>query len=304
MTRTIALITGASSGIGAEYARLLADGHDLVLVARRADRLGDFAGELRARGAAVEVLPADLGTHEGIAAVADRLAAGDVRLLVSNAGAGGYAPLVDVDPGDIDRLLTLNAVAPVQLVRAALPGMLSAGEGAIITVASLLAFSAGLDDSRAPRRTLYAAAKAATVAFTRTLAGELADTPVRTQLLLPGVVATEWNDGAGHDIPWAMTPEDVASASLAGLRLGETVCTPGLEGQAAALDALLAAETALVTGGNQPALAARYTGPQAQGAASSALSAPGRGSVRGCDPSARRCRFSVRGCLPVASARE
>ncbi|MEW2805925.1 SDR family NAD(P)-dependent oxidoreductase [Streptomyces massasporeus] len=263
MTRTIALITGASSGIGAEYARLLADDHDLVLVARRADRLGDFAGELRARGAAVEVLPADLGTYEGIAAVAGRLAAGDVRLLVSNAGAGGYAPLVDVDPADIDRLLTLNAVAPVQLVRAVLPGMLAAGEGAIITVASLLAFSGGLNDPRAPRRTLYAAAKAATVAFTRTLAGELADTPIRTQVLLPGVVATEWNEGVGRDIPWAMTPQDVASASLAGLRLGETVCTPGLEDQAAALDVLLAAESALLTGGNQPTPAARYRGPQA-----------------------------------------
>lgn len=90
MTRTVALISGASSGIGAAYARLLADDHDLVLVARRADRLDDLAGELRAR-AAVEVLPADLATHDGIAAVTDRLAAGDVRVLVSNAGAGGYA---------------------------------------------------------------------------------------------------------------------------------------------------------------------------------------------------------------------
>ncbi|MGW7071785.1 SDR family NAD(P)-dependent oxidoreductase [Streptomyces sp. NPDC054855] len=263
MTRDAALITGASSGIGAEFARLLADHHDLVLVARRADRLAAFAGELRARGAAVEVLPADLGTHEGITAVAGRLAAGDVRLLVSNAGAGGYAPLIDVDPADIDRLLTLNAVAPVQLIRAALAGMLAAGEGGIITVASLLAFSGGLDDPRAPRRTLYAAAKSATVAFTRTLAGELADAPIRTQLLLPGVVATEWNQGAGRDIPWAMTPQDVASASLAGLRLGETVCTPGLEDQDAALDALLAAESALLTGGNQPTPATRYRGPQA-----------------------------------------
>lgn len=262
MTRPIALITGASSGIGAAYARLLADDHDLVLVARRADRLAELAQELRAHGAAVEVLPADLMAHDGIAAVTDRLAAGDVRMLISNAGAGGYAPLVDVDPADIDRLLTLNAVAPVRLVHAALPGMLAAGEGVIVTVASLLAFSAGLADSRAPRRTLYVAAKSAVLGFTRTLADELADTPVRVQVVCPGVVATEWNSGAGRNIPWAMSPEDVAAASLAGLRLGETVCAPGLEGQDSALDALLAAEAAFVTGGNKPTPAVRYTEPR------------------------------------------
>ncbi|KFG01851.1 hypothetical protein IQ62_05140 [Streptomyces scabiei] len=263
MNRTIALITGASSGIGAAYARLLAGDHDLVLVARRADRLADLAEELRTHGAAVEVLPADLMTHDGIAAVTVRLAAGDVRMLISNAGAGGYAPLADVDPADIDRLLTLNAVAPVRLVHAALPGMLAAGEGAIVTVASLLAFSAGLADARAPRRTLYVAAKAATLGFTRTLANELADTPLRVQVVCPGVVATEWNSGAGHNIPFAMTPQDVASASLAGLRLGETVCAPGLEHLDSALDALHTAETAFVAGGNQPTLAARYTDPRA-----------------------------------------
>ncbi|MEU5645227.1 SDR family NAD(P)-dependent oxidoreductase [Streptomyces milbemycinicus] len=261
MTRTIALITGASSGIGAAYARLLAADHDLVLVARRADRLGDLAEELRSRGAAVEVLPADLGTGGGIAAVTGRLAAGDVRMLISNAGAGGYAPLIDVDPDDIHNLLTLNAVAPIQLVRAALPGMLAAGEGTVVTVASLLAFSAGITDPRVPRRTLYVAAKAATLGFTRTLAGELADTPIRVQVVCPGIVATDWNGGAGRNLPWAMSPEDVAAASLAGLRLGETVCVPGLEGEAVGLDALLAAEAATVTGGNQPTLAARYAGP-------------------------------------------
>ncbi|UUU28990.1 SDR family NAD(P)-dependent oxidoreductase [Streptomyces sp. CA-210063] len=269
MTRTIALITGASSGIGAAYARLLADDHDLVLVARRADRLADLAEELRAQGASVEVLPADLATHDGIAAVTDRLAAGDVRMLISNAGAGGYAPLTDVDPAEIDRLLTLNAVAPIQLVRAALPGMLAAGEGAVVTVASLLAFSAGstlggvggADDApaRAPRRTLYVAAKTATLGFTRTLAGELADTPVRVQVVCPSIVATEWNGGVSRGNPRAMLPEDVASASLAGLRLGETVCVPGLEEQDSALDALLAAEAMVMAGGFRPAPAARYT---------------------------------------------
>jgi len=73
-----------------------------------------------------------------------------------------------------------------------------------------------------------------------------------------GCPRTGWNNGAGHNIPWAMSPQDVASASLAGLRLGETICTPGLQDQAAALDDLQAAENALLTGGNQPTLAARY----------------------------------------------
>ena len=245
---TIALITGASSGIGAAYARLLADDHDLVLVARRADRLGDLAEELRARGAAVEVLPADLGTHDGIAAVTGRLAAGDVRMLISNAGASGYAPLTEVDPADIDRLLTLNAVAPVQLVRAALPGMLAAGEGTIVTVASLLAFSAGFKDPRAPRRTLYAAAKAATLGFTRTLAGELADTPDPHAGGAPR--------RCGHGVEQRRRPQHPLGDDARGRGLGqpgraapaETICAPGLEDQTAALEALLAAETALVTG--------------------------------------------------------
>ncbi|MER6160838.1 SDR family NAD(P)-dependent oxidoreductase [Streptomyces sp. NPDC001868] len=271
MTRTNALITGASSGIGAAYARLLADDHDLILVARRADRLAELAEELRARGAAVEVLPADLSTQDGIAAVTARLAVGDVRMLISNAGAGGYAPLTDVAPADIQSLLTLNAVAPVQLVRAALPGMLAAGEGSVVTVASLLAFSAGSTlavrtdgtPPQAPRRTLYVAAKAATVGFTRTLAGELADTPVRVQVVCPSIVATEWNGGVSRGNPRAMLPEDVASASLAGLRLGETVCVPGLEDQDSALDALLAAEAGVMAGGFRPALATRYTDQRA-----------------------------------------
>ncbi|MFF6787029.1 SDR family NAD(P)-dependent oxidoreductase [Streptomyces sp. NPDC012510] len=263
MPRTLALITGASSGIGAAYARLLAADCDFVLVARRADRLSELADELRAAGAAVEVLPADLGNHDGLTSVSKRLAAGDVRLLISNAGDGGYAPLAEVAPEEIDRLLTLNGVASIQLARAALPGMLTAGEGTIVTVASLLAFSAGQSNPHMPPRTIYNAAKAATVAFTRTLAHELADTPIRTQVVCPGVVATEFAGGYGN-IPSAMTAEGVAGASLAGLRLGETICVPGLEDQTAALDAFLAAEAALLAGGNRPTPAARYSHPHPQ----------------------------------------
>ncbi|PNG17227.1 SDR family NAD(P)-dependent oxidoreductase [Streptomyces cahuitamycinicus] len=255
MSRTLALITGASSGIGAAYARLLASYCDFVLVARRVDRLNELAAELREAGAAVDVLPADLSTHDGLDAVTHRLATGDVRLLICNAGVGGFAPLTDIDAVEIDRLLTLNAVGPMRLVRAALPGMLAAGEGTVITLASLLAFSAG-QEMPIPR-TLYAGAKAATVAFTRTLTHELAGTGVHAQVVCPGVVATEFHDGFGQGYPAAMTAEGVAHASLAGVRLGESVCVPGLEDQAAALDALLTGESALLTG-NHSSPAARY----------------------------------------------
>lgn len=258
MTRTLALITGASSGIGAAYARLLADDSDFVLVARRTARLQELAGELRKAGAAVELLPADLATRQGIAEVSDRLSAGDVRVLISNAGVGGYAPLVDVDPAEIDNLLTLNAEAHVQLVRAALPGMLAADDGTIVTIASLLAFSAGQTGPRPPRRALYTAAKAALVAFTRTLGHELADTGIRTQVVCPGPVATEFHQGVGQAVPASMTAEEVARASLTGLRLGETICVPGLEEQSAALDALFAAETAVLSGGRRSDIASRY----------------------------------------------
>ncbi|WP_416974077.1 SDR family NAD(P)-dependent oxidoreductase [Streptomyces sp. 4F14] len=258
MPRPASLVTGASSGIGAAYARLLAADHDLVLVARRADRLNRLADELRAIGATVEVLVADLSSPDGLDAVTCRLAAGDIRLLISNAGAGGYAPLTDVAPAEVDRLLTLNAVAPIRLARAALPGMLAANEGAVVTVASLLAFSADGNDPLLPRRTLYAAAKASTVTFTRTLADELAGTAVRALVVCPGMVATEWNGGSGRRIPSAMSPEDVASASLASLRLGETVCVPGLEDQGAALKALREAESTLMNRGARPFPATRY----------------------------------------------
>lgn len=248
MTRPLALITGASSGIGAAYARLLAADSDFVLVARRADRLQDLAEQLRKAGAAVEVLLADLATREGIAKVGDRLGFGDVRVLISS----------DVDPARIDDLLTLDAEAHVQLVRAALPGMLAADEGTIVTVASLLAFGAGQTGPRPPRRTLCTAAKAATVAFTRTLGHELADTGIRTQVVCPGPVATEFHQGLARTVPGAMTAEDVARAGFAGLRLGETICVPGLEDQSAALDALLGAESAVLSGGRRSDLASRY----------------------------------------------
>ncbi len=252
------MITGASSGIGLAYARALAADCDFVLVARRRDRLADLADELRDAGAAGDVLPADLSTRAGVAAVTERLAAGDVRLLISNAGASGSGRLTETDPADIDPFLTLNGVATFELVRAALPGMLVADEGTIITVASLLAFSAGQTDEHLRPRTLYAAAKAAIVAFTRTLTGELADTAIRTQVVCPGMVATEFGGGTRRPTPFTMSAKGVVQASLAGLSLGESICIPGLEDQSAVLDLLVTAESALMFDGNRPVTATRY----------------------------------------------
>lgn len=257
--RTLALITGASSGIGAAYARRLAPDHDLVLVARRADRLQSLLSELSGHGGSREILVADLSTTEGIDAVSERLGHGDVRLLVNNAGADQPPSAIDaIDPAQITALLNLNTIAPIQLTRAALPAMRDAEYGSIINVASLLAFSAGIDIPQIPPRSLYAATKAAAVTFSRTLAVELAGTGILVQVVFPGVTATEFSGGYAHEVPFAMTADGVAGASLAGLHLKETFCVPGLEEQTEFIAALLEAETSLLQGGNRPVPAGRY----------------------------------------------
>jgi hypothetical protein len=260
-TRPIALITGASSGIGAALAHTFADdGYDLVVLARRRELLEQLASQVTDRGGTAEVLVADLATPEGLAAAAERSARGDLRVLISNAGVGGYAPLRDVSAAELDRLWRLNATAPVTLAHAALPSLLAKGEGAIVTVASLLAFSAGmaaLASAPMPPRTLYAAAKSATVAFTRTLANELAGTGVSATVVCPGRVATEWSGGTNEDQPGVMSAQDVARATAVAVGRGESVCVPGLP-DVEALDQLQQIERALVTDVNRSALADRY----------------------------------------------
>ncbi|KAB2976076.1 SDR family oxidoreductase [Streptomyces sp. SS1-1] len=234
-----ALVTGASSGIGWEYAtRLAGRGRNLVLVARRAERLEALARELRADGVnGVESLVADLADPDDLARVAERVSGDDVDLLVNNAGINGYGPFAEVDAGLLGKVLSVNVVALTTLTRAAVPGMLARGRGAVINVASLLAFAGDLPPDPLPRRAVYAGSKGYTVTFTRTLAAELAGTPVRLQVVCPGLTATEFHLGAGatpvpgerrtHD-EGGMPPEDVVTASLAALETGEVVCVPGL----------------------------------------------------------------------------
>lgn len=238
-----ALVTGASSGIGALYARRLAErGWPLVLVARRETRLRALADRIaEATGVEVETVAADLARTDDLPEVTQRAA--DVALLVNNAGINGYGPFAEQDPDLLGRVLAVNVTAPTVLARAALPGMLARGGGAVVNVASLLAFAGALPPDPLPHRAVYAGTKGYLVTFSRTLAAELAGTPVAVQVLCPGLTATEFHLTAGdvsvpgeeeriHD-SGGMPAEDVVTASLAGLRSGEVICVPGLADDAA-----------------------------------------------------------------------
>jgi short-subunit dehydrogenase len=233
--RPRALVTGASSGIGAVFAeRLARDGHDLILVARRRERLQALAERVgRDFGAGAEVLDADLTDASDVAEVEARVANDELlTLLVNNAGFGGYNPFVSIEPTVIDDLINVHIRAATRLTRAALPGMVRRGSGGIINIASMLALSGTLLPNPLPHRAVYAGAKAYLVAFTQTLAGELNATGVRVQVCLPGMVDTEYHAVQKFDTsqigPKKMTPEDVVTASLSGLALGEVMCVPAL----------------------------------------------------------------------------
>ena len=268
-SRPTALVTGASSGIGAAFAeRLARDGYDLIVVARRRERLAALAERLRAEhGGAVDTLPADLSRPGELAAVEQRIAEAGaaLALLVNNAGFGAYMPFQDLDPDRAEELIRVQVVAVTRLTRAALPGMLARGQGAIINVSSRLAFSGPLSSPPLPRRATYAAAKAFINTFTQILADELAGTGVQVQALCPGVVETEFHDlvqidrSRLHTLPM-MAPVELVDASLAGLRLGEVICVPGLD-DPARLDALAAAQKDLLAHSGSAVAAERYQGP-------------------------------------------
>jgi len=259
-TRPRALVTGASSGIGRAFAeRLARDGYDLIIVARRRDRLDELAVRLRASSSAVDVVPADLTERSGLRAVETRVRDDPaLAMLVNNAGFGGYGPFLVMDPDLAERQIELHLTALVRLTRAALPGMVARKSGAVINMSSMLAFSGGVAMER-PKRATYAASKAYINTFTQILAQELAGTGVRVQALCPGLVRTEFHDTLGGRPPGlpVIEPADMVRASLAGLALGEVICAPTVS-DASAIAKLAEAEAALFGGVGAASVAARY----------------------------------------------
>lgn len=229
-SKKIAVVTGASSGIGAVYAdRLAKRGYDLVLVARREDRLQSLAAKIaKTHGVRVEPLVADLGTEAGQASVEQFLSSTpDVSILVNNAGIARLAPILGSPLQDSLSQIALNITALTRLSHAALPGLKARNEGAIINIASAMALHS------MPISSVYSGTKAFVLAFSRGLQQELADTGVKVQVVLPAATATEVWDQSGVPLS-ALAPEsvmavdDLVDAALLAFDKGEDVTWPSV----------------------------------------------------------------------------
>lgn len=245
MDRPQALVTGASSGIGRAFARALAARkHDVILSARREDRLREVAAELEHdHGVASEVLGADLGVDRGVAAVAARLvdSARPVDLLVNNAGFGTAGALWELDADGEEREIRVNVMAVVRLTHAALGPMVERGRGGVINVSSVAAYQP------TPWGATYGATKAFVSSFTHAVHEELRGTGVRVMVLAPGYTHTEFHEQAAMPVDrspellW-QSPETVVDAALRAYERGRVVCTPGpLNSVAAAFSATMPA---------------------------------------------------------------
>jgi uncharacterized protein len=230
-SRPVAVITGASAGIGKEFSeRLAARGYDLIMVARDGNRLEAMRAELEQRhGIGVDVFPADLTLEDDVSRLAG-LVAGTSRLalLVNNAGFGTRGNLADASPARQEAMLRLHTLAPMRLSQAALPVLLRNGRGGIINVSSVASFAYSAGNVN------YCATKAYLTTFSEGLAAELRGTGVRVQALCPGFTRSEFHQRMEADtgeIPsWMwMRAGPVVETSLRNFeRGGRVVCIPGL----------------------------------------------------------------------------
>ncbi len=255
-----AVVTGASAGIGKVYAdRLAGRGYDLILVARRADRLATIADELSTKhGVKVETVTADLGAAADLDRVASAVAAdARITLLVNNAGTASMAPTADTKRADFDAQNAVNVTALARLTHAVLPGFKARNQGTIINIGSILGFES------LPTGSAYSATKGYVLNFTRGLQKELAGTGITVQLVAPAATATEIWDISGVtlsalDPATVMSVEDCVDAALAGLDQGEAVTLPSVENAAALLAAYDAARVALLGASQTGKPASRY----------------------------------------------
>jgi short-subunit dehydrogenase len=228
-----ALVTGASSGIGAVYAERLAQrGYDLVLVARNRDRLAEMADRITTQTRrSVEILDADLGGRVQLAKVEGKLRQdASITLLVNNAGIGTHTPLLDSDVDKMTQMIELNVTALTRLTYAAIPGFIARGKGAVINISSIVSIAPEVLNG------VYGGSKAFVHAFSLSLHHELASKGVRVQAVLPGATATEfWAKGG---LPLAhlpkeivMSAEDMVAAALVGFDRGELVTIPSLHAE-------------------------------------------------------------------------
>jgi uncharacterized protein len=234
-----ALVTGASSGIGAEVARqLAARGIGVTLVARRADRLEALAAELEAKGVRAEAVGADLADPAERDRLQSELQARGlaVEVLVNNAGFGGSRDFHEADREELLGMVRLNVEAVVDLSSRFVPGMVRRGRGAILNVASTAAMQP------MPGGANYAATKAFVLSLSEAIAAEVRPEGVTVTALCPGPVKTEFTDNAGlsgaedrtPEMIWS-SPEEVAAAGIRGIEQGKRVVVPGLINQAGAV---------------------------------------------------------------------
>jgi hypothetical protein len=230
--RPLALVTGASSGIGTEIARQLGHtGHDLVLTARRVASMEALAAELRGAGATVTVIGADLSQPGAAEALARDLAERGltIEVLINNAGLGAAGRFDRQDETRVSEMLQVNIVALTELTRRLLPAMVARGRGRIMLVASVAAFQPG------PGMAVYFASKAYVLSLGEALAYELRKTGVTVSVLCPGATATEFFAVAGADksvmaqkFRRMMPADTVARMGVAGLAAGRPVVVAGL----------------------------------------------------------------------------
>lgn len=230
VSKGTALVTGASTGIGAVYAdRLAKRGYNLILVARNQQKLNEVATQIQATtGRNVEILQADLTIPADVKRVADRLATdSSITALVNNAGIAAANKLLESDPEYLDQMIQLNVTALTRLALAAGASFASRREGVIINIGSVVALAPELLNGT------YSGTKAYVQNFSTSLKNELEGKGVRVQVVLPGATATALWDKAGvpvHNLPTeiVMTTEDMVDASLSGLDLGEFATIPSL----------------------------------------------------------------------------